>query len=73
MTPEYKPLDYALAYGRLSGLIQFLAVRAKFAKRPEDPGEIDLKAEIERAALEERKIAAEMDAQLRANMETLKL
>lgn len=67
---DFKPIDYALAYGELSGKIQWLAIRAKFAHPTKG---IDLKTDVEGVALEERQIRERIDALHAANMEALSL
>lgn len=61
--PRFKPINYAEAYGRLSGMIQHLAIRASF-------NHIDHRADILRASLEERQLRERIEAQQKANLES---
>lgn len=61
--PRFEPVNYAEAWGRLSGIIQHIALRASF-------NHIDHRADILRASLEERELRERIEAQQKANLES---
>jgi hypothetical protein len=65
MGPGFRPVDYAGAYGSLSGKIKYLAIASRL------PAE-DLQKLIQRVALEEQELSDQLSAQHAANMEALK-
>lgn len=61
--PRFRPINYAEAYGRLSGMIQHLAIRASF-------NHIDHRSDILRVSREERELRELIEAQQKANLES---